>query len=354
MNEQLFMVRCIGNFFGGKYYETGMDSIFVAATSKEEAVELANNSIDAVVEHFHNKRVSGASHALRRKDNRVRITGDAKPVPNQKQYNKALLRDGTFGPWSAEQPNQFESLKSMTFVDFLVEMGNETTVDLDDPQAMQKMRKAQQAHKTPSQNDDKMLWRKQAQELQQQLAGATGNELRVIRGRIQQLKDKMAGRAPKENQMQESIQLDEGLIQDVFNYLWYASGNILDRLPVIGEKRAEQKLIKKFDEFNERMTDERTEEWINELSAQLRSSHHSTVKASTQRLEQVRKSIYRVKNSSSSKAFVRNMEELNSTLRMYNQFAKGSNEHQMDRKRAERAAKRETKLAAQQNQDQFL
>ena len=242
----------------------------------------------------------------------------------------------------------------MTFVDFLVEMGNETTVDLDDPQAMQKMRKAQQAHKTPSQNDDKMLWRKQAQELQQQLAGATGNELRVIRGRIQQLKDKMAGRAPKENQMQESIQLDEGLIQDVFNYLWYASGNILDRLPVIGEKRAEQKLIKKFDEFNERMTDERTEEWINELSAQLRSSHHSTVKASTQRLEQVRKSIYRVKNSSSSKAFVRNMEELNSTLRMYNKFAKGSNEHQMDRKRAERAAKRETKLAAQQNQDQFL
>ncbi len=93
-SDQLYMVRCIGNFWGSKYYETGVDSIVVAASSADEAVDIARNNVDAIVDHFHNKRVKNRP-ALRAKDNKVKVTDTVKQL-NQTSWHKTLTRDGEF------------------------------------------------------------------------------------------------------------------------------------------------------------------------------------------------------------------------------------------------------------------
>jgi len=95
--QHLYMVRCRGNFWGGKYYEDGLDSIVVAAGSPDEAFQIANSNIDAVVEHFHNKKLGARKRpALRRKDNKVKVTDTTKEL-SQTAFHKVLSSNGTFG-----------------------------------------------------------------------------------------------------------------------------------------------------------------------------------------------------------------------------------------------------------------
>lgn len=96
--QMLYMVSCISNFWGGKYYEQSLDSIFVLASSSEEAVSIAQNNQDAVLTHFKNKRYTNGKPALRKQETVLKVTNSAKPAPNQLQHPKVLQADGTVGP----------------------------------------------------------------------------------------------------------------------------------------------------------------------------------------------------------------------------------------------------------------
>lgn len=54
--ESIYTVKTLGNFYGGKYYETGVDSIFVLAASPEEALTLAKKNIDVITAMFKEKK----------------------------------------------------------------------------------------------------------------------------------------------------------------------------------------------------------------------------------------------------------------------------------------------------------
>lgn len=66
--NRLFLVRVRGNFYGGKYYEDGVDSIFVLASSPDEAVKIAKDNVNSVEQHFRTKRVHGGKLAIAAKD----------------------------------------------------------------------------------------------------------------------------------------------------------------------------------------------------------------------------------------------------------------------------------------------
>jgi hypothetical protein len=105
-DQMLYQVRCIGTFYGGKYRETGMDSIFVLAGSEDEALQIAQSNKDAVVKHFLNKRYrkgSGSTPAMMPKHAGSLKIADSKPFPKQRAYSKVLTSAGQFQPVNLDE-----------------------------------------------------------------------------------------------------------------------------------------------------------------------------------------------------------------------------------------------------------
>ena len=125
--------------------------------------------------------------------------------------------------------------------------------------------------------------------------------------------------------LKEQEQLDEGILQNVFNYLWTASGKVLDKLPVIGDKRKEERILKHYDNFVARMDDAGTKKFITDLTSKIKSSHHATVKASTHRATVLERQIANVKKSENAKQYIQRMNIMNKTLRDLEKFVKTSN-----------------------------
>lgn len=99
-----YMVKCVGNFWSGKYYEQGIDSIVVYAENEQDAVRIAQENKDVVLNHFKSKRVGpGKRPAIKADDNYLKITNDAKPMLTQRSYNKALKSDGSIGPVNLDE-----------------------------------------------------------------------------------------------------------------------------------------------------------------------------------------------------------------------------------------------------------
>ena len=95
--DKLFGVRMVGNFWGGKYYETGLDTIIVAAKDAAEAKKIAEDNLDAIVKHFHEKKLGSQKRpALRRKDNKVKVGAGTIGQVKQRAFHKTLTRDGEF------------------------------------------------------------------------------------------------------------------------------------------------------------------------------------------------------------------------------------------------------------------
>lgn len=68
MKDKMFRVRVIGNFYGGKYYETGLETFFVNADTVDEARNLSESSISAITEMYKNKKYSNGRYALRKSE----------------------------------------------------------------------------------------------------------------------------------------------------------------------------------------------------------------------------------------------------------------------------------------------
>ena len=100
-HQAIYQVVCRGNFYAGKYYETGLDSIFVLADSPEEATQIAKNNVDAIVDHFHNKRYKVGSRsipAIRKNDTQVAVSTHGAKQTNMTSLRKTLTADGKFIP----------------------------------------------------------------------------------------------------------------------------------------------------------------------------------------------------------------------------------------------------------------
>lgn len=96
--DKMFMVTIRGNFWGGKYYEDGLDSIFVKAGSDKEAKEIAKMNIDKVEDHFRNKRYWHGKRAIALKDKHMFKDSDVCKVrpTKQKKHGKCLTKAGIF------------------------------------------------------------------------------------------------------------------------------------------------------------------------------------------------------------------------------------------------------------------
>lgn len=97
-DPKLFKVTIRGNFWGGRYYEAGLDQIFVKAGSDKEAKEIAQLNIDKVEDHFRKKRYHNGKRAITLKDKYMFKDSDVSKVAfsKQKKHGKCLTKAGIF------------------------------------------------------------------------------------------------------------------------------------------------------------------------------------------------------------------------------------------------------------------
>jgi len=132
-------------------------------------------------------------------------------------------------------------------------------------------------------------------------------------------------------------QLDEGVVQDVFSFLWNATGKVLDSLPVIGTDRKDARrtaeLEQQYNDFVAQMDDATVNEWIDGMIQKLKSVHPASIKASSRRVELLRKRINRVKESKDVHQFGSRMQDMRRALSDLRKFIKTSNQGVADRKK---------------------
>ena len=130
----------------------------------------------------------------------------------------------------------------------------------------------------------------------------------------------------------KNIQLDEGVIQNVFNYLWTATGKVLDSLPVIGDKRKEARVLKHYDDFVNKMDDAGTKKFISDLTSKIKSTHSATQKAMLRHVGQLTRQIEGIKKSTGVSQYISRSEHMHTTLRNFKNFIRTSNKGVSDRK----------------------
>ena len=98
MKNNIYGVRVIGNFYGGSYYEQGLDVIFVLAKSEFEAKGISRKYIEVVEDMFRNKRYINGKLAIAKKDRRRFKPEDIKSsyVTNNISFHKVLTKRGKF------------------------------------------------------------------------------------------------------------------------------------------------------------------------------------------------------------------------------------------------------------------
>lgn len=127
-------------------------------------------------------------------------------------------------------------------------------------------------------------------------------------------------------------QLDEGVMQSVFNFLWTATGKVLDKLPVIGDKREEARVLKDYEGFVRRMDDAGTKKFIGDLTKKIKSTHSATAKATERHVSFLSKQITKVKSSTDARQYISRMNDMHRTLKELKSFIEKSNKGVSDRK----------------------
>lgn len=114
---KIYQVPVIGNFWSGKYYVQGIDSVHVLASSSEEAKKIAQDNLDQVKEHFLNKKyphgnMGGTKPALRRDNPGPIRIGASNPKPTtMTQYSKTLTIQGSFIPVDLNQHKELNEVE---------------------------------------------------------------------------------------------------------------------------------------------------------------------------------------------------------------------------------------------------
>ena len=95
---KIYSIVAIGNFWGGRCSEQGMDLFFVAANSPSQAKEIAEHNVETITEMFKNKILyKGKKRALRKSEKNLIKIGAREPKPScMNGYNKVLTEKGIF------------------------------------------------------------------------------------------------------------------------------------------------------------------------------------------------------------------------------------------------------------------
>jgi hypothetical protein len=110
--QALYLTTFMSNFYSGKYYQQGMDSMFVLASSPEEAKAIAGKNLGAALEHFKNKRYlvgSRKTPAIRKEEKVIKLGSGTAKATSQQKHGKVLQADGTVGP--VDLSNMSEAVK---------------------------------------------------------------------------------------------------------------------------------------------------------------------------------------------------------------------------------------------------
>lgn len=134
--------------------------------------------------------------------------------------------------------------------------------------------------------------------------------------------------------MAEGEQLEEGLLNDMFQTIYQATGNVLDKLPVIGKAREKKRIVAHRNNFVEVMTDEKIAEWKEELASTMKSKHPASQKMFNERFENVLKSIEEAKSASNIPAYTNAITRLEHNTSLLRKAIKKSNKGVDQRRRA--------------------
>jgi len=95
--QSIYSVHIVGNFWGGRYYEQGLDSIFVLASSPSEAKKIAEKNVDLITEFQKNKILHGGKRALAKKDNvKIKIGATEPKLTSMKFFRNTLTKNNKF------------------------------------------------------------------------------------------------------------------------------------------------------------------------------------------------------------------------------------------------------------------
>ena len=104
MSKKIYSVTAIGNFYGGRYYEQGLDVFFVLARSSEEAKEISNNNIEEITEMFKSKVYQSGRKAIAKKDKCLIKVGATEPrLTSNTSFHKVLTEFDGFKSVNIEE-----------------------------------------------------------------------------------------------------------------------------------------------------------------------------------------------------------------------------------------------------------
>ena len=164
---------------------------------------------------------------------------------------------------------------------------------------------------------------------------------------------KVALDAKKGKNMEESMELEEGLLNDIYQKIYTATGNLLDNLPVISAKREHKRITAHRNHFMKVMSDEQLEKWRASLRSELKSQHPASQRTFDRRMEVVLRAIEEVKaaeNPISYKVALTRLEKLTNDLR---KFTAKSNKGYDQRQRAQKKMKKGTPAGVEETRNPF-
>jgi len=96
-SQGIFEVSVLGNFYAGKFYEWGLDKIFVLASSPDEALKLAKRNIDEITLMFKNKKFRNGKKALQKRDHKkIEIPQTPPKKTTMTKLKKVLTQNNKF------------------------------------------------------------------------------------------------------------------------------------------------------------------------------------------------------------------------------------------------------------------
>jgi hypothetical protein len=124
--------------------------------------------------------------------------------------------------------------------------------------------------------------------------------------------------------MSEKEQLDEGILQRGFNFMWNLVGatkQMYGKIPAIEKSRAKKEHAR----FKQKMTPQVVDQWMQELHAKVKSEHPLDIKAREKRIKHLKVLIDNVIAAPSPEQYIKHSAILKRELDLYQMYIKSAN-----------------------------
>lgn len=134
---------------------------------------------------------------------------------------------------------------------------------------------------------------------------------------------------------EELDQIDESLLNTVFQFMWNATAKIVDKVhsTLDPDGFRDKQTREERNRFVNKMTDENIDKWMDALHSKLKSDHPRTAEASAKRQAGLRRAIQQVKKAQTELGYRIEAQRLNNLLKQYRQYIASSNKRQANKKR---------------------